>query len=380
MKKNVILYVEKVLSKSETFIYNHILFLSKHYNLLILADEIFPGTINSDFQSIQIKNSIKRNSFTRIYKNRFIYLGFASKRRVQELNGVISSFKPDFIHCHFGIQALKLILNLPSIKIPIFITFHGYDVTLVTKSNPAYVRVLRKIFKSENIYPIFVCKFHKNYLESISISSQNSKIIYNGVDIKQFKRIESFPSEKSFIITQIGRLTVKKGHSKFLEALSILAKDNPSISLSYNIIGDGPLRKDIQKKIKLLNLEKFVTFWGWLAADEIIKILEKSHLLAHPSIIAGNNDMEGIPMVIFEAMSLEIPIFSTFHAGIPELVEHGINGYLAEECDISSYCKYLLKTRDMKNLQINRKKIASQFSLQIHNKALQTFYQEALNK
>ena len=91
-----------------------------------------------------------------------------------------------------------------------------------------------------------------------------------------------------------------------------------------------------------------------------------------------NGDEEGIPNAIMEAMAMKLPILSTFHAGIPELVEHGVNGLLCEEKDIDSLATQMLEIQSWGKLDKNRQKIIDEFNYESHNKKLLEFYNQVI--
>ena len=83
---------------------------------------------------------------------------------------------------------------------------------------------------------------------------------------------------------------------------------------------------------------------------------------------------EGIPNAIMEAMAMELPVISTWHAGIPELVEDGVNGYLIEERNVEAYAKRMLDILHWKRIPANRFKIIEKFSIESHYKELTNIY------
>ncbi len=81
---------------------------------------------------------------------------------------------------------------------------------------------------------------------------------------------------------------------------------------------------------------------GWKTGEEISRILDAADILVAPSVTATNGDQEGIPVTIMEAMSTGLPVVSTWHSGIPELVRDGVSGLLAPERDIAALASHLL--------------------------------------
>ena len=323
------------------------------------------------------------NSFSSRIKwnleKRFIYLNWYNKLFSRNLNKFINEFKPNLIHCQFGYEALKLIDNCKSIDMPVVINFRGYDASYKLR-NKKYVNRMREILDRENIHSIFVCKALKENLVNKGISFKNKpNIIYTGVDISKFK-IESKidPKEKTdkeiFHLLQTGSFTQKKGHLITIRAFNKYLKKHPDVNSHLTFIGEGTYLNTSKKLVKEFGIGNNVSFLGYQNHDYIIKALNKSDAFIHHSITAENGDKEGIPNAIIEAMALKLPILSSVHSGIPEAVEHGVNGLLCKENDISTLALQLEQITTFKKLDVNREKIEDKFSLDLHIESILNVY------
>jgi colanic acid/amylovoran biosynthesis glycosyltransferase len=96
--------------------------------------------------------------------------------------------------------------------------------------------------------------------------------------------------------------------------------------------------------INSLNVSQRVQLREWMTKDEVTAELEKAHILLAPSVTAKDGDKEGIPVAIMEAMACGLPVISTLHSGIPELVRHGETGYLVPEWDVPALTKCLFES------------------------------------
>ena len=133
----------------------------------------------------------------------------------------------------------------------------------------------------------------------------------------------SSTGDRSFVC--VGRLSEQKGQAILIEACAVLAERD--VSFNVAIIGDGELRDDLKAMIDNKGLHEKVRLLGWQNADVIQATLSKCSALVMPSFA------EGLPVAIMEAMALGKPVISTFIAGIPELVQDKINGYLVPAGD-----------------------------------------------
>lgn len=134
----------------------------------------------------------------------------------------------------------------------------------------------------------------------------------------------------------IGRFCAEKGHLLLLEAFAQL--DRPGLRLV--LAGDGEFRPLIEAKIAELGLGERVTITGWIGGDEVRRRIDEATLLVQPSL------MEGLPVVIMEAMALGRPVISTFVAGIPELVQDGRTGWLVPVGDVGSLARAMAEALD----------------------------------
>ena len=105
-------------------------------------------------------------------------------------------------------------------------------------------------------------------------------------------------------------------------------------NIALTLIGDGKLRKKLESLVESLNLSDSVQFVGMLPHEEVQREMEASDIFLSPNLAARNGDREGIPNTIKEAMATGLPVVSTYHAGIPELVIDGKSGFLVPEKDV----------------------------------------------
>jgi glycosyltransferase involved in cell wall biosynthesis len=143
--------------------------------------------------------------------------------------------------------------------------------------------------------------------------------VRSGVERELLERPERpFPEEPRFV--SIGRLDVDKGQLLLLEAVARLRDEG--VAVEVTLVGDGPLRGELERAAARLDVADRVRLPGWLASDEVLDCLERSRALVMPSLA------EGLPNVITEALALHRPAIATAVAGVGELVESGVTGWL----------------------------------------------------
>ena len=146
---------------------------------------------------------------------------------------------------------------------------------------------------------------------------------YPGIDLARFSSGKPEPG----LIVHVGRLVEKKGTAMLLRALAML----PEAKLA--IVGEGPLRRKLERLAGELGIAQRVQFLGALPHVETADWVARAWLLAVPSVTRIDGDSEGLPTVILEAAAMAVPTVGTRHGGIGEAVEEGESGFLVPERD-----------------------------------------------
>jgi colanic acid/amylovoran biosynthesis glycosyltransferase len=124
-----------------------------------------------------------------------------------------------------------------------------------------------------------------------------------------------------------------KGHEVLLRALA--TGDGGLGRVRLDLVGDGPLRQQLERLVETLDLHDRVRFHGALPEPEVIALLDGADFYVLPSVIAPDGTMEGLPVVLMEALAAGLPVVATRVSGVPELIQAGETGLLAEPGDAS---------------------------------------------
>jgi colanic acid/amylovoran biosynthesis glycosyltransferase len=167
-------------------------------------------------------------------------------------------------------------------------------------------------------------------LRQIGCPAQKLSVLHTGVCLAKVPfRARRRQADEPVRILTVGRLVEKKGLEYALRAVATVRCIHPN--LRYEIIGEGPLRPALESLIRQLDLGSVVTMRGAVNADIVRRSFAESHLYILSSVTASDGDQEGIPVSLMEAQACGLPVLSTRHSGIPELVADGESGFLVEE-------------------------------------------------
>lgn len=137
------------------------------------------------------------------------------------------------------------------------------------------------------------------------------------------------------------RFVETKGVDVLIRAFAEITGAFPAASLV--LFGDGPLRKNLEALARRLGVFSRVEFRGWVTEAAMLESYDSGGVFALPCREAPNGDRDGIPVSLLEAMARELPVVTTPVSGIPEVVEHGIDGWLVEAESVSETAAALRK-------------------------------------
>ena len=376
-----ILYLSDHGPYSNTFIRQDVEIISKSYDTLYLCFEEHKLYENKIIKTKVVKypsSSFKSKIRWRLEKKNYLF-NWTDKKFARKLKAEITNFSPSIIHCQFSYESVKLLQNFKS-KTPMILNFRGYGASAKLK-NKHYVSWLKSLATKKNIYPIYVCECLKNNLLDKKIMFTNDGLVlYTGINQDLFKRNKPKPVKDTKTFIQVGAFNDKKGQEITIKAFAKFISTLDLKKHNLVFIGGGENLNKCKKLVKELKIENSVVFKGHLTQLEIIKELKKSDIFVHHSLTAANGDQEGIPNAILEAMSMQMPILSTYHSGIPEAVVHNENGLLCNENDIETYSRQMQEIFNWQLLPKNRKRIEELFSIDQHIKKLISFYGKIAKK
>lgn len=278
------------------------------------------------------------------------------------------------VHAHFGTNSTTVAMLCHALGGPPYsFTVHGPEEFDKAEA----IALTEKIKRSA--FVVGVSSFGKSQLYRWCEHEQWSKIhvVHCGVD-DLFLTQAPTPIPDQPRLVCVGRLCEQKGHLILIEAASRLAAEGLPFKLI--LVGDGPLRTQIETQIAQRNLQDHIEITGWASNPEVQQQILASRAMVLPSFA------EGLPVVIMEALALSRPVISTYIAGIPELVEPGVCGWLVPPGSVESLTEVMRKALQLpveKLEQMGRVgalRVAKQHNAAIEASQLATLFRSSLEK
>lgn len=300
-------------------------------------------------------------------------LGFGLNERL--LSSLVFT---DVIHAHFAAEPADLAMKISNMfNIPFIFTAHAYDIFI----NPHVVKLREKFDKARKV--ITVSNYNREYLLNLLGRDLEGKIevIRCGIDLDKIKYVER-KAKDTVRILLVGRFVEKKGIPYAIKAFSEVLKEYNNIE--FRIIGDGPLREDVANLISESDLEGKVVLSGFQSQSVVLKEMEEADIFLLPSVQAENGDREGVPVAIMEAQATGLPVVSTTHTGIPEVVVDGKTGFLVPEkdtCALAQRLKELINNPALraKMGKEGREYIQSDYDHNIEMRQLERLLKDSVN-
>lgn len=250
----------------------------------------------------------------------------------------------DVVHCHYGDIGLRYRVAARLWRAPLVVSFYGYDCSAYPRARGA--GVFAPVFADADAVTSLSAHMDARLLE-LGCPARLLRRVPLSVDPVAFAPAEHAPTSRGapVRILTVARLTEKKGVEFALRALALVGDEFHSIQ--YDVLGDGPLRHDLESLAASLGLGERVHFLGARNGEGVRDALGNASLFVLPSVTAATGDQEGTPTVLLEAACCGLPVVSTTHAGIPDVVRDGESGVLVPERDpeaLAGALRRLLRT------------------------------------
>lgn len=334
-KPNIIIYTDRLLPASETFIYGPAMAL-ENYTPYFAGSRRVNGLPLPDDRTF-VANGWGLPSVVKQYTK----LALLGTNGVKALADRLRDFNPLFIQAHYGPSGVNAMPLADALGIPLIVYYHGIDATMTDEhaEKRFYTRhYLKHRDELKTKAKLFLAQ--SNFLRNKLIEQgfPPEKIITHYVGAET-RFAEPRPlDQRERMVLFVGRLVEKKGVAYLIEAMSRVQQEEPDVELV--IVGDGELRELLEIQAHR-SLKKY-RFIGWQKPDQVLEWMQRARIFCAPSVTAESGDSEGFGMVFAEAQSVGLPVASFEHGGIPEAVAHGQTGLLAPEYDTDTLYKHLV--------------------------------------
>ena len=258
----------------------------------------------------------------------------------------------------------------------------GIPFTFMAHANDIFERPLlikEKIKRSHKT--VSISNYNVKVMAKYGGNTDKIEIVRCGVDSESiFEKREIDTFSRPVVIGTLGRLVEKKGIDTLIDAASILA--DSSLDFRIEIAGDGPLLNDLKAQVNAANLDGAISFLGSMPHTDALKWIKTLDAFVLAGKMDQNGDMDGIPVVLMEAMNFGIPVISTKLSGIPELVIHKQTGILCPPENAESLAKAIQDLFSMPEqtawlAEVAKERIVQEFDLELNAKRLLHIFNQA---
>lgn len=301
------------------------------------------------------------------------------------LPDLLADWKVDLAHVYYGHKAVKYLPMIRAWGGPLVVSFHGVDVVKYVDEEGAGPEgaTLAEVFEEAELVLARSCSL----LDKLrNLGCPEAKLRLNRTPIPMDDlpwQVRRPPEDGAWRLVQACRLITKKGLFTALEALALVLPEFPN--LRYVICGTGPMEGELRARIAAMGLGRNVELRGWLDQAALRSEYAAAHAFLHPSELTEEQDQEGVPNSMLEAMAMGLPVVATLHGGIPEAVEHESDGLLAPEknpVELAGMIRRLLSAPDLlaRLSQNAAMAVRTRYGLVGAVEALEDCYAEALNR
>jgi colanic acid/amylovoran biosynthesis glycosyltransferase len=322
------------------------------------------------------KNFIKRFWLKYVMRRPPVYY----RGELQVLIKMLRRRPADLMHIYFGHTGVHLLPFIEEWPHPCVVSFHGMDVQ-PRPEQPGFDAQMRLLLQT---IPLVLARSQSLVDNLVALGCPREKLRLNrtGIPLEQFPfQQRTPPANRAWCFVQACRLIAKKGLRTALRAFAKFHKANPQSR--FVIAGDGPMKAELQTLARELGIAEAVTLPGFLSQNDLAALFQRAHLFVHPSELTSDQNQEGVPNAMLEAMATGLPVLATTHGGIPEAVTDRQTGLLVPERDDEALFQAMRTMTDDPSIAWQygaaaAETVRKRFELARAIEALEAIYDEAL--
>lgn len=245
------------------------------------------------------------------------------------------------VHVHFGTNAVEVAMLIERLGGPGYsFTVHGPEEF----DKPDWHKLRSKVRGARFVVAISSFARSQVYRWAEPHDWNKIEVVRCGLDVK-FRDAAPTPVPSAPRLVCVGRICEQKGQLLLIEAAAQVLQSGRKLEL--RLAGDGEMRAEVEARIVALGIEKHVHITGWISSERVREEFVAARALVLPSFA------EGLPVVLMEAMALARPVLTTYVAGIPELVEPGVSGWLFPAGDVQALVEAMQSCLDARSDELN---------------------------
>jgi len=319
---------------SETFIYDYVTELERQGvdNHVFALDR--KNEESRPFSKVKIVERPGRWNPRRLWHRLLVATGTGDPRTAEwpqlreRLEAVVHNVQPDVIHAHFGPAGVLIGSVAKTNGIPLVVSFHGFDAFKLP-TEPFWKKKYSGLFGRADCITV-VSNLMAQHLTEVDAPSDKVTVIRVGKHMEEYPYRPPTSPVRNWI--SVGRLEEKKGFEDCIDAFRHLVGEYPASTL--DIIGDGSRYDALQERIASTGLAENVRLLGRRPHSEVKRKLDSVDAFVLCSREADDGNREGVPTVLMEAQAIGLPVVSTTHSGIPEVIPGENQTLLAPEGDV----------------------------------------------
>ncbi len=298
----------------------------------------------------------------------------------RELTDLLRGTQADILCCHGYKANLLGWLAARRLGIPVISVSHGWtgETFRVRCYDALDRRVLRHVDKV-----VSVSDGQGKKVRRAGVARNKAVVIRNGIRAERFSNPDPmhrdeltslFRTDRRLIVGAAGRLSPEKGFEILIEAAAKVVPENSQIG--FVIFGDGVLRESLAAQIKQRGLGDSVVLGGFRTDLE--------RYVPHFDLFALSSFTEGLPVAVLEAFAGGVPVVATAVGGVPEVVQHGVNGYCVEPGCPQELARGILDVLADDTLrrtmgQNGRKRVVEEFTFEVMAKQYQRLFEDLVD-
>lgn len=371
------------LPQTQTWMYNQILYLPNEVETHIVCE----ATENLEQFGLPNIHNLSEASCWRYYWDLCLrrsgirnHLGYLVKQA--------KSLHAQILHSHFANVGWVDIVVPKKANLKHIVSFYGYDVNYLPKSDSCWYGRYQDLFTQVDS---ILCEgsHMANDIEALGCPRDKIRVQHLGVSLDKIAfKPRVWNTKEALRVLIAASFQEKKGIPYALEALGRIQRD---VDIEITIVGDAnnQVRSQNEKRKILETLKKFdlqsnTRMMGYQPYNSLFQEAYTHHIFLSPSVTATDGDSEGgVPVSIIEMAATGMPIVSTFHCDIPEVIHHGETGLLAHEKDVEglvTLLQWLLENTDqwISMVKACRNHLEAEYNAKIQGERLTNIYNKLL--